>query len=239
MPEQNPRFCEQCGAALSAGGRFCPRCGHGQTGSYFPPGAQRGVDAVSSACPYPRYGDQYVVGSLDAPLSATIFFGITLTLVGFFAPNHAEASDEASALYSLLILVLVVPTVIASCVLLYRWWGCLPPGWRQTSPGKAVGFSFIPFYCFYWWFIAYGGLASDLNRFMDAHAVQGERVSTGLAHGYVIVSILSFVLCWVPVVTNLIGIVGVILYIIFAVSATRACKSVLSAAPTSGVARVP
>ncbi len=239
MAEQIPKFCDQCGAAVSPDARFCRQCGYERTTADFASGAVSQVGSASSACPYPAYGDQRMVGSLDPPLAATIFFSVVLTLAAFFAPNAVEQSDEAAALYSLLILGLVVPTIIASCILMYRWWACLPPGWRQTSPGRAVGFSFIPFYCFYWWFIAYGGLASDLNQFMDAHSVHGKRVSTGLAHGYVIVSILGIVLCWVPVLTNLIGVVGLILFIPFALSATRASKSALVAARTSDVARVP
>lgn len=225
--------CAKCGERVefseNMGGQSvpCPRCREWVSIPKSSPGVPVTPPAASSICPYPALGERYVVGSLDAPLAATLFFNIAATIAAFFAPDSRQRSDEASGLYLLILLGVVVPAIVAWCILLHRWWSCLPPGWRQTTPGKAVGLSFVPFYCFYWWFVAYGGLASDLNRYMDAHGVQGERVSTGLAHGYVIVTILGLILCWVPILTNIIQLVGLILLIAFALSATRACKRVL------------
>jgi hypothetical protein len=134
----------------------------------------------------------------------------------------------------MLVLALAAAKIIAHSVLLYRWWACLPPGWRQTSPARAVGFGFIPFYCFYWWFIACVGLANDLNRFIDQHSAPPERVAMWLACASVIVKILICVLFWVPILTNILAVASLILGIVFALSATRACKTVL-AATGSGV----
>lgn len=54
-------------------------------------------------------------------------------------------------------------------VLLYKLWGVVQDGQAATTPGKAVGFLFIPFYNFYWIFQAYWGLAKDLNRYIKQH----------------------------------------------------------------------
>lgn len=224
MPNAIQTFCDQCGAVVAQNARFCRQCGYDLSSAAVPPGSRTDVQPGTIQGPYPPFGDQRKVGSYDAPLVAAIFFNVVGVVAGFFAPNDFETSEEAAGLYVLIVLGLLVPGVISSCILLYRWWATLPPGWRQTTPAKAVAYSFIPFYCFYWWFIAYGGLASDVNRFLDVHGIEGERAQVGLAHGYVIVTIVSLILCWVPVLTNLIGIVGLILYIAFALSATRACK---------------
>jgi hypothetical protein len=53
---------------------------------------------------------------------------------------------------------------------LYRAWSCLQQGGlARTTPGKAIGFLFIPFFNLYWMFQAIKGLASDWNRTVSAY----------------------------------------------------------------------
>jgi hypothetical protein len=47
---------------------------------------------------------------------------------------------------------------------IYRGWLCLQPGGVEITPGKAVGFLFIPFFQLYWIFVAINGLPKDWNR---------------------------------------------------------------------------
>src|SRR4030042_6627005 len=56
---------------------------------------------------------------------------------------------------------LLIAAIVFDCIILYRHWWLLQGHGARTTPGKAVGFGFIPFFCFYWWFIAYAGLAKD------------------------------------------------------------------------------
>ena len=46
----------------------------------------------------------------------------------------------------------------------YHNWELVPEDFRSTTPGKAVGFLFIPFYNFYWIFISFIGLWKGLNE---------------------------------------------------------------------------
>ncbi|MGE9270364.1 MAG: DUF4339 domain-containing protein [Verrucomicrobiales bacterium] len=55
----------------------------------------------------------------------------------------------------------VIPVYIA----LYRAWACVQPGGlARSTPGKAIGFLFIPFFNLYWIFQAFYGLAKDWNQ---------------------------------------------------------------------------
>jgi len=58
---------------------------------------------------------------------------------------------------------------VLECILLYQFWKLVQDGNARTTPGKAVGFLFIPFYNFYWMFIAYWGLANELKRYISVH----------------------------------------------------------------------
>jgi hypothetical protein len=52
---------------------------------------------------------------------------------------------------------------------LYRAWSCLAAGMPSTSPGKAVGFLFIPLFNLYWMFVAIAGLPRDWNRIVASY----------------------------------------------------------------------
>lgn len=58
--------------------------------------------------------------------------------------------------------MLVICTVF-HCMFLYNLWKIIPPSLAPTTPGKAVGFLFIPFFNLYWVFIAYYQLAKKMN----------------------------------------------------------------------------
>lgn len=49
-------------------------------------------------------------------------------------------------------------------IILYRSWSILSPMVARTTPGKAVGFLFIPIFNFFWVFMAVWGLAQDAQR---------------------------------------------------------------------------
>ncbi len=87
-------------------------------------------------------------------------------------------------------LVLVAPIAIligfiSFYVLLYKAWAVINDGQAKTTPGKAVGFSFIPFFNIYWMFVAIGSWGKEYNAFNQRHgkhnAYQASE-SLGLIH---------------------------------------------------------
>jgi hypothetical protein len=81
--------------------------------------------------------------------------------------------------------ILGIPALIAAFVfqamLLYKLWRTLPAGWAASAPVDAVAFLFIPFFNFYWFFVAIWGLSKDLNRFAREHNIAAPRAGEGLA----------------------------------------------------------
>lgn len=106
--------------------------------------------------------------------------------------------------YALLIagigVLFLIAAIVFDCILLYRHWLLLQGHGARTTPGKAVGFGFIPFYCFYWWFVAYPGLATDNNRYMDEAGIPGARLSRGLGIAICVLGILDSTVGLHPVV---------------------------------------
>lgn len=66
-------------------------------------------------------------------------------------------------------LVVMLVSMIFFCINLYRAWACLQPGGVHVTPGKAIGFMFIPFFNLYWVFVAINGLPKDWNRIVASY----------------------------------------------------------------------
>ncbi len=116
---------------------------------------------------------------------------------------------------ALLGLSLLIAAIVFSSIFLYRHWLLLQGHGARTTPGKAVGFSFIPFYCFYWWFVAYAGLAEDNNSYMNKQNINGFRMSYGLSITLCVLGILGSTIGLVPILDIIISIPSAIVGFLF------------------------
>lgn len=85
-------------------------------------------------------------------------------------------------------------SVVIALVLLYKVWAAIQDGHARTTPGKAVGYMFIPFFQLYWVFQAYWGYAKDYNSYISRHDISTSRLPEGLFLAY---CILPFVYAFV------------------------------------------
>jgi hypothetical protein len=83
--------------------------------------------------------------------------------------------------------------VVMSWVMIYKMWAAIQDGAAFTTPGKALGFLFIPFFNYYWVFQALPGWATDYNLYIQRHGIQVRPMSRGLI-------LCAMFLSWVPVV---------------------------------------
>ncbi len=84
--------------------------------------------------------------------------------------------------------------VILLMIVQYRAWRMIQSMRPRTTPGRAVGFQFIPFFNLYWAFVAYPGLAKDMNTFNKRHGVSQARVSEGMGLAIALVMLGQFLL---------------------------------------------
>ena|GEM_PF-626907 len=66
----------------------------------------------------------------------------------------------------------IVGVVVFQYLILYQSWKLIPADIARTTPGRAVGFLFIPIFNLYWMFIAYAGLCKDMNKTFRQCGVQ-------------------------------------------------------------------
>ncbi|MEA3641882.1 MAG: hypothetical protein VBE63_18375 [Lamprobacter sp.] len=87
----------------------------------------------------------------------------------------------------------VIAGVVFLCLILYKLWELIPEKEAKTTPGKAVGFLFIPLFNLYWNFIAINGLAEALNKELSRTNEEELKIDTRLTLAYCIVACVSVV----------------------------------------------
>lgn len=88
-------------------------------------------------------------------------------------------------------LIPILYSVIIGCLLWYKAWASIQDGHPRTTPGKAIGFLFIPFYNLYWIFQAFWGFAKDYNSYIARHEVVASKLPEGLFLSLCILSLIS------------------------------------------------
>ncbi len=92
--------------------------------------------------------------------------------------------------------------------LYYKAWGAIQDGYARTTPGKVLGFSFIPVFNIYWVFVVMAGFASDYNAYLERHKIETEKTL-----GSAIYWIAAF--CWIfafPTMGRPLG--GILLFVL-------------------------
>ena len=162
-----------------------------------------------------------------------LFFAIALLpVICFLAPYREEDFVYVllcfTGIFAGLVALLEIAGLIYKMKFLYQLWALIPPDIVRTTPGYAVGFNFIPFFTYYWQFIAYWGLGNDLNKALQRQGIPYQ-VNSSLGLGLCIThcGILVF-----PGVGILLALVGEIITIFFLKSAKDGAIALLNQGET-------
>ncbi len=89
----------------------------------------------------------------------------------------------------------ILIALITHLTFVYKFWNSIQDGHPRMTPGKAIGFLFIPFFNIYWLFQVYPGFATDYNRYIQEKGIQARPLSQGILTAMAI-----FILISIPVV---------------------------------------
>ncbi len=132
------------------------------------------------------------------------FLYITFLYVGFLMMIIGilfliERNEEVGAIMLILGSLLLMVSAIYFMVLLYQVWRFIIDQSKAhnltpsiETPGKAIGFLFIPFFNFYWIFMAYGKLPQDLNAVATVKN-KPERMSEGMGTAIAVLTLVSII----------------------------------------------
>jgi len=166
------------------------------------------------------------VGGIVLLTAAVVLLVISGIFTDYFL-NLSYTGAWALATGILLVLLGFAAILFGSSIwylLLYRAWAAIQDGHTSTTPEKAVGFLFIPFYNFYWIFKAWYGFAQDYNRYIERNALNTAKLPEGLFLAFCILFIGSMV----PFLNYLAGLPFLVIFIITANKTIDAVNSLLA-----------
>ncbi|MCH7225454.1 hypothetical protein MLD59_04875 [Verrucomicrobiaceae bacterium E54] len=193
------------------GSAFQPAAAVAPTGTAIPAPAAGEVNPYAApAAVHPPAGSGSGIEELPKVKAANFTLVAVFTLVGvigmlasygwlfavIFQMTSAgnAAPEEAMTTPMILIYLSLIPWMtgwIIGLVHLYRGWVLLQPHTHYSTPGKAVGFLFIPFYNLYWYFVAYWRWAQEWNRLVanNPNHPQAPQMSEGMFLAYPITAL--------------------------------------------------
>jgi len=204
-PAGHRKFCRHCGVALNPEHVICIKCGAGI------PGTSNSFGAASPL----SYADRVkMLHNYFGTLWVCSLLGYLVAIADEFMQVNGSPT-----ILTLIAIPLWIVGIVYWCMLLYQLWKLIPAHIARTTPGKAVGFQFIPIFCYYWCFVAYWGLSKDMNETLRQRKTQ-YRVSEGLGLTCALVCVVcvTTVLFPVVVVDLLAGFVSLVVCILFAKS---------------------
>lgn len=60
---------------------------------------------------------------------------------------------------------------VLSCRSLHRMWAAIQDGHARTTPGRAVGFLFVPIFGIFWFYRVFPGFVKDYNAYLARHSL--------------------------------------------------------------------
>ncbi len=132
----------------------------------------------------------YLGGYIAAVVIGTILIFTGAVGLGFGGAMAEEGGNSETTGFAvagiggLLMILGVLLSLFGSVlwfVLIYKMWAAIQDGgFARTTPGKAVGFMFIPFFNIYWIFQAFWGFSKDYNTKIEAQQIGTEYLPEGL-----------------------------------------------------------
>ncbi len=157
-----------------------------------------------------------------------LFLGVLLSMAG---------NDSLAMAAMGIICFAYIPAIVGivfTMMLVYKLWDSIQDGTARTTPGKGVGFLFIPFYNFYWVFVAYWGWAQDYNNYIREKNIQGPQINETMVLIICILMICSII----PYLGLLVALANLVLLFMFftkAIDGANAIRATKPAAPQPAV----
>ena len=137
--------------------------------------------------------------------------------------------DEIIFLFVGLSLIPTIYVTIVGCIMWYRAWSSIQDEYVRTTPGKAVGFMFIPVYNIYWIFQVIAGFAKDYNAYVDRNNLNTNKLSEALFTTAPIMILISAILNRIPAIGAVYSIAMLIVMVILVNSLIDGVNSLAAA----------
>jgi len=139
------------------------------------------------------------------------FGGVVLATIMLFV-GIAMVANEIMAGIAFLVLAFLLWLFIMFIIMMlyYKMWAAIQDGHARTTPGKAVGFMFIPFFNLYWMFQAIWGFSVDYNAYIERHSIETQPLPAGLFLTFCILSLAGAI----PYIGIIVSFASIVIFII-------------------------
>ena len=163
---------------------------------------------ASAQAAQPRLTKSLYTGTWTVTTSVGAFLAANTVLLITLGTWKTTPAREIVPIFLLLGIVMVLALIGTAvfAVLVYKMWAAIQDGHARTTPGRALGFLFIPVFNIYWAFQVLWGFAKDYNSFIERHALDLRRLPEGLFLAYVVLCFTTWIpfLGWFLMVANLV-----------------------------------
>ncbi len=152
---------------------------------------------------------------LTAPIvSAVASLGLG---VGIFVVMKTDISD--AWLYLMVGGIGLLYASIVALIFCYKMWESIQDGHARMSPGKAVGFLFIPLFNLYWMFHVFWGFAKDYNAYIERNGVNVKKLREELFLAFSILPLTT----WIPFLNF---VTTIAYWVVFCMVVSQVCDAV-------------
>ena len=180
-----------------------------------------------------RRSKRLYIGVLAATFVLMVLCGIPalFLLNSYRLPREMGIDDDLTNLFvGILGFFAIAPffltLTILPLVVLYKMWASIRGNLARTTPGKAIGFLFIPFFNFYWLFQVWGGFPTDYNKYAERHRLNVPLLGSGIYIAYAVLIALSII----PFLNILTALAAQFVFLVILVKTSNAVNRLADAA---------
>ena len=125
-------------------------------------------------------------------VSVILLVAVIVTFVALAAQDpHNQGPPLAMFGFMALASLPALFSMVVLFMFIYRMWASIQDGQARMTPGKAVGFCFIPLFNLYWMFPVFQGFAEDYNTYLARRGLHLQRLNDQLFLSYPIMVLFS------------------------------------------------
>ncbi len=142
---------------------------------------------------------------------ASIIGGFAGSFILFLAsmaltPSYNDAAVILGVIFLPIGFCVMIYGVVIYALFIHKMWTSVPLKYARTTPGKAVGFLFIPLFNLYWMFQAIWGWTKDFNQYSSENNICDQKMPEKIALAMCILAIVSMI--------PIIGVLATIAYLV-------------------------
>ena len=156
--------------------------------------------------------------------------GLLFTIIANFI-RLAQGADSAAPIAFLMPgALLSIYAGVIGIILWYKAWSVIQDGNARTTPAKAIGFLFIPFFGFYWVFQAYWGFAKDYNAYIKRYKISCPALPEALFLTTCILTVAGMITAFIPVFNSLFSLFS---YAVWIMVILKVCDAINNIVPVA------